>query len=145
MSIYTSWSPPGCGRSVTDFWGWGAHKGQLRCPDYVSDVYYIWACSTRRDLKPIFFKLPRPWSPWVSSPARGNSHDRTENRTRDHMVSRKMAASPFTVQLSISRAMIISRAVPKTVHPPAWTDRNDCRVTGLFCFTCFMSSSDMRK
>jgi hypothetical protein len=30
-------SPPGCGRSVTDFWGWGAHRAQLRCPDDVSD------------------------------------------------------------------------------------------------------------
>jgi hypothetical protein len=32
--------PPGCGRSVTDFWGWGAHRAQLRCPDDVSDVIY---------------------------------------------------------------------------------------------------------
>jgi hypothetical protein len=29
-------SPPGCGRSVTDFWGWDAHEAQLRCPDDVS-------------------------------------------------------------------------------------------------------------
>jgi hypothetical protein len=29
--------PPGCGRSVTDFWGWGAHRARLRCPYYVSD------------------------------------------------------------------------------------------------------------
>jgi hypothetical protein len=29
--------PPGCGRSVTDFWGWGAHRAQLHCPDDVSD------------------------------------------------------------------------------------------------------------
>jgi hypothetical protein len=33
-------SPPGCGRSVTDFWGWGAHRAQLRCPDDVSDDMY---------------------------------------------------------------------------------------------------------
>jgi hypothetical protein len=26
-------SPPGCGRSVADFWGWDAHEVQLRCPD----------------------------------------------------------------------------------------------------------------
>jgi hypothetical protein len=26
-------SPPGCGQSVTDFWGWDAHEAQLRCPD----------------------------------------------------------------------------------------------------------------
>ena len=25
--------PPGCGGSVTDFWGWDAHEAQLRCPD----------------------------------------------------------------------------------------------------------------
>jgi hypothetical protein len=25
--------PPGCGRSVTDFWGWGAHRARLLCPD----------------------------------------------------------------------------------------------------------------
>jgi hypothetical protein len=29
-------STPGCGRSVTDLWGWGAHEAQLRCPDEVS-------------------------------------------------------------------------------------------------------------
>jgi hypothetical protein len=27
-------------------------------------------------------KLPRPWSPWESSPSRKNPHGRTENRTR---------------------------------------------------------------
>jgi hypothetical protein len=32
--------PPGCGRSVTDFWGWGAHRAQLRCPDDVRDDMY---------------------------------------------------------------------------------------------------------
>jgi hypothetical protein len=25
--------PPGCGRSVTDFWGWNAHEARLRCPN----------------------------------------------------------------------------------------------------------------
>jgi hypothetical protein len=30
--------PPGCGRSVTDFWGWGPHRAQLSCPDDVSVV-----------------------------------------------------------------------------------------------------------
>jgi hypothetical protein len=28
-------SSPGCGRSITDFWGWDAHEVQLRCPDEV--------------------------------------------------------------------------------------------------------------
>jgi hypothetical protein len=28
-------SPLGCGRSVTDVYGWDAHEAQLRCPDEV--------------------------------------------------------------------------------------------------------------
>jgi hypothetical protein len=28
-------SPPVCGQSVTDFWGWDAYEAQLRCPDEV--------------------------------------------------------------------------------------------------------------
>jgi hypothetical protein len=32
--------PPGCGQSVTDFWGWGAHRAQLRCTDDKSDDKY---------------------------------------------------------------------------------------------------------
>jgi hypothetical protein len=43
-------SPPGCGRSATDFWGWDAHEVQLRCPDEVDGDIWIW--STRGDLKP---------------------------------------------------------------------------------------------
>jgi hypothetical protein len=34
-----------------------------------------------------YTKLPRPWSPWESSPSKKNSHGRTGNRTRDHMIS----------------------------------------------------------
>jgi hypothetical protein len=32
-------------------------------------------------------KLPRPWSPWESSPSRKNPHGRTWNRTRDLIIS----------------------------------------------------------
>jgi hypothetical protein len=32
-------------------------------------------------------KLPRPWSPWGSSPSRKNPHGRTGNRTWDLMIS----------------------------------------------------------
>jgi hypothetical protein len=32
--------PPGCGRSVTDCWGWGDNRTELRCPDDVSDDIY---------------------------------------------------------------------------------------------------------
>jgi hypothetical protein len=78
--------PPGLGRSVTDFWGWGAHRAQLRYPDGVSDGMYKRGVPGG-GLKPNFYKLPRPWSPSGTSPARENSHGRTGNRTRDLMVS----------------------------------------------------------
>jgi hypothetical protein len=35
-------SPPGCGRNVTDFWGWDAYEEQLRCPDEVDGDIWIW-------------------------------------------------------------------------------------------------------
>jgi hypothetical protein len=46
-------------------------------------------------------KLPRPWSPWESSPSRKNPHDRTGNRTRDLISSQKLwpldhKTGPFT-------------------------------------------------
>jgi hypothetical protein len=34
-------SPPGCGRSVTDFYVWDAHKVQLRCGDEVDGDIWI--------------------------------------------------------------------------------------------------------
>jgi hypothetical protein len=34
-------SPPGCGRSVTDFWSWDVHEAQLRCPDEVDGEYEV--------------------------------------------------------------------------------------------------------
>jgi hypothetical protein len=40
--MYFVVSPPGCGRSVTDFWGWDAHEAQLRCPDEVDGDIWIW-------------------------------------------------------------------------------------------------------
>jgi hypothetical protein len=46
-------SPPGCGQSVFDFWGWDAHEAQLRCPDVVDGDTWMW--STRRGLKPKFY------------------------------------------------------------------------------------------
>jgi hypothetical protein len=46
-------SPPGCGRSVTDLWGWDAHEVQLRCPDEVNGDIWIW--STRRGIRPKFY------------------------------------------------------------------------------------------
>jgi hypothetical protein len=84
--LWTSWSPPpGCNWSVNDFWGWDAHEAQLRCPDDVDGDTWIW--STRRGLNVISTELPRPWSPWESSPSRNNPHGRAGKRTRDLMMS----------------------------------------------------------
>jgi hypothetical protein len=70
---------------VSDFWGWDAHEAQLRCPDEVECDIWIW--STRMGLNLSSTKLPRPWSPWKSSPIRKNPHGRNGNRTRDLMIS----------------------------------------------------------
>jgi len=43
--------PPGHGRSVTDFCGWGTHEARLHCPDDVSGD--IGGCSARRALNPL--------------------------------------------------------------------------------------------
>jgi hypothetical protein len=45
--------PPGCGRNVTDFWGWDAHQAQLCCPDEVDGDVWIW--SAGRGLKHKFY------------------------------------------------------------------------------------------
>ena len=77
--------PPGHCRSVTDFWGWDAHKVQLRCPDDVSGD--IGGCSARRALKPKFYQ---PTQTMVTAGIllfRENSHGRAGNRTRDLMIS----------------------------------------------------------
>jgi hypothetical protein len=78
-------SPPGCGRSVINFWGWDANEALLRCPDEVDGDTWIW--SARRGLNLSSTKLPSPW--WESSPSRKNPHGRTGNRTRDLMISSK--------------------------------------------------------
>jgi hypothetical protein len=46
-------SPPGCGQSVTDFWGSVAREVKLLCPDEVDGDVWIW--STKRGLKPKFY------------------------------------------------------------------------------------------
>ena len=76
--------PPGHGRSVTDFSGWDAHEAQLRCPyDVIGD---IGGCSTRRALKPKFYKPTQAMVTAGILPFRENSHGRTGNRTRDLMI-----------------------------------------------------------
>jgi hypothetical protein len=78
-------SPPGCSRSVTDFWCRDAHEAQLRCPDEVYGDTWIW--TTRRGLNLSSTKLPRSWSPWESFHSRKNSNVRAGNRTWDLMIS----------------------------------------------------------
>jgi hypothetical protein len=69
-------SPPGCGRSVTDFWGLDAHEAKLRFPDEVNGD--IW--STRRGLNPKFY--------WTGIfPFKENPYGRNGNRTRNLMNS----------------------------------------------------------
>jgi hypothetical protein len=80
--------PPGCDWSVTDFWG-----RSYVAPRWVMMIY-IWVWSIRRGLKPKFYKLHSPLSLWGSSPARKNSHGRTDNRTRNLMVSSQMFWPP---------------------------------------------------
>jgi hypothetical protein len=55
---------------------------------------YIRAWSTRRGFKRNFYKLPRPWSLWESSPASENSHGRTRNWTQDLMCSSQKFRPP---------------------------------------------------
>jgi hypothetical protein len=77
--------PLGCGRSVTDFWGCGSIGRS-----YVAPMMWVMICMSvgcQESLKPKFYRLPRPWSLWGTSSARENSGGRTENRTRDLMVS----------------------------------------------------------
>jgi len=33
--------PPGCGGSVTEFWGWDAHEAQLLTTQTIIDVYLL--------------------------------------------------------------------------------------------------------
>jgi len=77
--------PPGHGRSVTDFWGWDAHKAQLRCPADMSCD--IGGCSARRALKPKFYQPTQTVVTAGILPFRENSHGRAGNRTRDLMIS----------------------------------------------------------
>jgi hypothetical protein len=82
----------GCSRSVTDFWGWGAHRVQLRYSDGVSDDTY--ECRVPGGTLNLMLQATRPWSLWGSYPARQNSHSGTGNRTRDLKVSSQKFWSP---------------------------------------------------
>ena len=66
--------PPLHGGSVTDFWGWDAHDGQLRFPDDVSGD--IGGCSARRALKPKFYQPTQTMVTAGILPFRENSHGR---------------------------------------------------------------------
>jgi hypothetical protein len=86
--------PPGCGRSVTDFWGWGAQRAQVTLLP-LCEWWYVWTWSTRRGLKPYFYRLSRRWSLWRSSPTREISRGRTLNRIRDLMASSQKLWPPI--------------------------------------------------
>jgi hypothetical protein len=72
-------SPPGCGRCVTDF-----SIGTPMRRSYVVPMRWMVIYEyevTGGALNRSSAKLPRPWSPWESSPSRKNHHGRTGNRT----------------------------------------------------------------
>ena len=83
--------PPGCGYSVADFWGRGAHEARLRCPSDVSGDLYM---KMRYQDGPLILSLLTPWSPWGSCPTRKNPHGRTGSRTRDLIIS---SQKPWTL------------------------------------------------
>ena len=73
--------PPGCDDSVADFWGWDAHEARLRCPDDVSGDMQ------EDEITGGALSLNLLTTLRESFPTRKNSHGRTENRTRDLMIS----------------------------------------------------------
>jgi hypothetical protein len=68
--------PPGCGWSVTDFWGWDTHEAQLHCPDEVDGDIGIWSTN--------YPDHGHHGEPPLSGK---NTHGRARNRTRDLMIS----------------------------------------------------------
>jgi hypothetical protein len=78
-------SPPGCGRSVTDFLGWDAMRRSYVVPMRWMVIYEYEVPGGALNLNST--KLPTPWSPGGSSPSRKNPHGITGNRTRDLMIS----------------------------------------------------------
>jgi hypothetical protein len=80
-------SPPSCGRSVTDFWGWNAHEAQLRCPDEEDGDIWIW--STGRALNINSTNYPDHGHHGNPPLSGKNPHGRAWNRTRDLMFSQK--------------------------------------------------------
>jgi hypothetical protein len=57
-------SPPSCGRSVTDFWGWDAHEAQLRCPDEYEVPGGALKLSSTKLPRPLQGKIPMA-EPWI--------------------------------------------------------------------------------
>ena len=68
--------PPGCGDSVADFWGWGAHEAQLRCPDDVSGDMYIYEDEVPGCVIKSKSTSYPDHSHWETSPTRKHSHGR---------------------------------------------------------------------
>ena len=77
--------PPGCGDSVTDFWGWDAHEVQLRCPDDVSG--YMQEDEIQGGAFSLNLLTTQTMVTRESVPSRKHSHGRTGNRNRDLMIS----------------------------------------------------------
>jgi hypothetical protein len=76
-------SPPSCDRSVTEF-GMPMRRSYF-VPMRWMVIYEYEVPEGALNLSST--ELPRPWSPWESSPSRKNTHGRTGNQTRDLMIS----------------------------------------------------------
>jgi hypothetical protein len=92
----------------------------------------VWAWSTRRGLKPKFYRLLRTRSLWGSSPTKENSHGGTGNRTRDLMASSQKFWPPShkAVQFELNIYQINFRNVVtgRTVRP----------ICSRYVFTCLL-------
>ena len=91
--------------------------------------------------------LPRPWSPWESSPLGKNSHGRAGNRTRDLMISsqetlttgpRGWSVSFVNLQLSTSYNLSCEVLFPLYVMDGG----NKQRVAMKFCFKTGLSATE---
>jgi hypothetical protein len=78
--------PPGCGCSVTDFWGWDAQGARLRRPDNDGKVMDE-SVVPGGTLNLISTNYPDHGHRGRFSYSRKNAHGRAGNRTRDLKVS----------------------------------------------------------
>jgi hypothetical protein len=96
-----------------------------------------------------FTKLPKPWSPWGSSPSRKNPHGRTGNRTRDLMISsQKLWLLDHEAGLSFQLYSCVSVAVSTIIRDNAQDQKTllfkgVCIVTHTALYFAFPFSTEL--